>query len=363
MDKCPIEILGLIFEEACADDGLTGRSLSLVSRHIHDTSRRYAFRSIALYGPHQLSAFASLLDKADLEGRGIRHLYLTDRWRVWMEYLPGQDREQWHRERVAEDFHVDDASRKYSSTILRILKIASPTIQTLTLLLFGQYDEPLLSDAVSFPNLRELTIRSKGMAYNTQLELPQCLSLRRLHIIQGYALKRLIPQPVSRLAPLLTHLRISRLLPGTIVPIDFARDLRCMLQPYNAADATFPQMLERVLVQMLLQGFWGSDGGPDAQLVRSLSPRAAAVANPHCWRGVVIDVFDFPAAARRVGVEEALRGHRYARCRGEDYAPPSCDVGPSRSADWRESGRAVLYGHQGRVAGQSGWVCKHGLGC
>ena len=60
MDKCPNEILSRFFEEACTDDGLAGRSLALVSTRIRDTSRRYAFQFIALYGSHQLSAFASL---------------------------------------------------------------------------------------------------------------------------------------------------------------------------------------------------------------------------------------------------------------------------------------------------------------
>ena len=274
MDNCPNEILGLIFEEACTDDGLTGRSLSLVSRHIHHASRRYAFQSIALYGSRQLSAFASLLDKANLEDFRVRHLYITDHRRVW------KDTEQRLKECVTKDFHINDPSREISSSaILRIFKAASRNLQTLALLLFDQHAEQLLSDAMSFPNLRELTIHGSGMAHNVQSELPQCLSLRRLHIIQDHSFKRLIAQFVSRLAPLLTHLRFSRLLSGMIMPINLERDLRCMLHPSNAVDATFPQTLERVLVQMLRRSFPDSDGGQDALLVSSLALRAAAVAN------------------------------------------------------------------------------------
>ena len=44
MDAYPNEILDLISAEACTDDGLTGRSLSLVSRRIRDVSRRHALQ-------------------------------------------------------------------------------------------------------------------------------------------------------------------------------------------------------------------------------------------------------------------------------------------------------------------------------
>ena len=268
MDNCPNEILGLVFKEACTDDGLTGRSLALVSKHIHHASRRYAFQSITLYGLHQLSAFASLLDKADLEDRGIRHLYLTDRRRVWMECLPGQDvgREQRPRERVTEDLHVNGGpSRQYSSSaILRIFEAVSPTLQTLTLLLFDRYHEPLLSDTVFFPNLRELTIHGSDIQH-----IPQCLSLRRLHVIQDPSFERSIAQSVSHLAPLLTHLRISRLLPGTTVPNTLAHELGCMLHPYNPVYSMFSPTLEHVLLHMLHQSFRGPDSKCPAVLVRS----------------------------------------------------------------------------------------------
>ncbi|KAI1783014.1 hypothetical protein LXA43DRAFT_1048456 [Ganoderma leucocontextum] len=261
MDKCPNEILSLIFAEACTDDGLTGRSLSLVSRRTRDTSRRYALQSVALYGSYQLSAFASLLDKADLEDRHVCHLYLTDRRRVWMEYLPGQDREEWLTERMATDFHVNDPWRKYSfSAIQRILKTVAPTVQTLTLLLFDRYDEQPLSDAVPFPKLRDLTIHGSNMTHAVHSELPQCMSLRRLHVIHDYDFRKPITKAVSWLSPLLTHLRISRLVLIPIVSSDLLRGLERMLQHDDLASTAFPPTLKRVLVQMLPQGLYDKNG-------------------------------------------------------------------------------------------------------
>ncbi|KAI1783012.1 hypothetical protein LXA43DRAFT_1048439 [Ganoderma leucocontextum] len=260
MDKCPNEILGLIFAEACTDDGLTGRSLSLVSRRIHNASRRYALQSVALYGSYQLSAFVRLLDKADLEDRHICHLYLTDRRRAWMEYPPGQDRERWLRERIAADIRRfnDSRLRHSSSAILRILKTVAPTVQTLTLLLFDQYDEQPLSDAVPFPKLRELTIHISNMTYAVQSELPQCMSLRRLHVIQDFLLKRPIATAVSQLSPLLTHLRISRLASNPLM--DVVPGLEDMLHQDDLASTGFPPTLKRVLVQMLQQRLYGHNG-------------------------------------------------------------------------------------------------------
>ncbi len=288
MDACPNEILILIFAEACTDDGLTGRSLSLVSRRVRDNSRRYALQSVALYGSHQLSAFASLLDKVPLEDRRILHLYLTDRRRVWMEYLPGQDREQWLTKRVTEDFYVNDSSREYSSSaILHILKTVSPTIQTLTLLLFDRYDEPPLSHAGPLPKLQELTVHSSSMTHTIGSELPQWLSLRRLHVIQDFSLGRTVTNAVSRLAPFVTHLRISRLVASPMAWGDIVRGLERMLQQDDLASTGFPTTLKCVLVQMLLvqqhlqdqnrQGpavqvrFLPSRGGRSLQVLRLLA--------------------------------------------------------------------------------------------
>ncbi|KAM5541410.1 hypothetical protein V8D89_004964 [Ganoderma adspersum] len=258
MNACPNEILNLISAEACTDDGLTGRSLSSVSRRIRDTSRRYAFQSIALYGTHQLSSFASVLEKADPESRAVRHLYLTDRRRIWMECLPdqGADRD------LPQEICVHDANPplEYSSSpILRILKTVAPTVQTLTLLLFDRYDEQPLSDAISFPRLRELTVHGSSLTHTTwhgssltytPSELPQCLSLRRLHVI--FALGRSWTTAVSRLAPHLTHLRISRLIPSHMSLIDIVRSLeRPPPQDSPASGTGFPPTLERVLVQLL----------------------------------------------------------------------------------------------------------------
>ncbi|KAM5541399.1 hypothetical protein V8D89_004953 [Ganoderma adspersum] len=261
MEDCSNEILGRIFTEACTDDGLTGRSLSLVSRRIRCASRRYALRSVALYGNHQLSAFASLLDQVDDDPRQVCHLYLTDRRRVQTaEYPPGQAGEQWLQEHI-EGLSTNDIPPMYfPSTILRILTALGPTLQTLALLLFHHYDEPIFSDALHVPELRDLTIHSSTLVRTTRLgpppAPPKCPSLQRLHIIQDFPLGHAPAQVVSGLSPpLLTHLRPSRVLSDDTATEDgIIQDLKWMVQSEDLASdvpstARFPLTLERVLIQ------------------------------------------------------------------------------------------------------------------
>ncbi len=259
MNSCPIEILGLIFILACVDDGYTGRTLSLVSKRIRTSSRRYAFQSIALYGSHQLSAFAGVLERVDPQHRRrVRNLYLTDRRRVWMEYKAGQDRASWLRERITEDFHITDPAREYSSdAILRIFRCIAPTLSTLTLLLFDRYDEMTL--AMPFPALKELTIYGSLLNHHGNAEVPQCRALRRLHIVQDFSLRKSVPRAVSRVAPSLTHLRISRLVSTGLGSGDIVHGLERMLkQPQD--DAVFPSSLEHIFVQMSQQEVFDHSG-------------------------------------------------------------------------------------------------------
>ncbi|PIL30372.1 hypothetical protein GSI_07557 [Ganoderma sinense ZZ0214-1] len=261
MDKCPNEVLALIFAEACTDDGLAGRSLSLVSRRVHDISRRHALQSVALYGFYQLSTFASLLDKSDPEDRNIRHLYVSDRPRGWIEYLPGQGREDWLATRVDEHFHFDDPSPNHStSSLLHILKTVSPTLETLALLLFDRYDKQPLSDALCLPKLRELTLHGSNLTRPDHSELAQCLALRRLHVVQNVSIRGSMTKAVSHLAPLLTHLRISRIVANRFASGDIVLGLESMLQQDDLASTGFPPTLKCVLVQMLRVGTQDRNG-------------------------------------------------------------------------------------------------------
>lgn len=78
MEHLPIEISEQIYTFACTDDGKTGRSLSLVSRRIHHTSKPFKFRSIAIDGVEQAVAFALLLQSIPPHLRNVVYLAIAN---------------------------------------------------------------------------------------------------------------------------------------------------------------------------------------------------------------------------------------------------------------------------------------------
>ena len=279
MDRCPIELLCYIFAEACTDDGQTGRALSLVSKRVRNASRRHALQSVALYGSEQISAFAAHLDKLDPQERRVRNLYLTDRRRVWMEYGSGKDRAEWLKERIAEDFHVTDPSRQYSSdAILSIFRHIAPTLRICTLLFFDRYHERSLE--MPFVALRELTLYGSVFNYHGYLgpEIPLCPKLERLHVIQDFTMRGSLVRGVSRISPSLTHLRISRLVPSSLCAADIVQGLEQMLQkdPKSCERGGFPQTLKRIIVQMSQQELIDSHGILSVRALCLLLPLARA---------------------------------------------------------------------------------------
>ena len=83
MNQTPSEVWKNIFSFACTDTGFTGRSLSLVSKYIHETSKSVKLQSIALRGYGQMLAFADLLEKYPPTHRRVRYLLIMSRgWDV-----------------------------------------------------------------------------------------------------------------------------------------------------------------------------------------------------------------------------------------------------------------------------------------
>lgn len=62
MDHLPPEICHHIYSKACTDGGKTGRSLALVSKYIHETSKAYRLQSVSLRGADHARDFALSLD-------------------------------------------------------------------------------------------------------------------------------------------------------------------------------------------------------------------------------------------------------------------------------------------------------------
>jgi hypothetical protein len=76
MEKCPIEIWQEIFAIACTDAGLTGRSLSLVSKHFNDISGPLKYQSIAITRWRQLFAFSQTFSQLPDFQKKIKYLFI-----------------------------------------------------------------------------------------------------------------------------------------------------------------------------------------------------------------------------------------------------------------------------------------------
>ncbi len=207
------------------------------SRDESSPRRPAGFAKSPLGTPCKLST--SPLDKADF---GVCHLYLTDRRAAGMEHLPGQDTggKQWLSERVTEDFHVNDphantypppscASSKPSRALASV---------TLTLLLFDRYDEPRCSLPQS-PRAHRPRLERAALAYRPVGAPPGAIAAASPRE-QG----RTMTRALSRLAPLLTLLRISRVVASLMAWGDGVRGLERMLQQDDLASTGFPSTLK-----------------------------------------------------------------------------------------------------------------------
>jgi hypothetical protein len=74
----PVELSQQIFEYACIDDGTTGRSLSLVSKSIHLTSRPYKFQSITICGADHATRFLLTLKQTPPQYRRVAYLRIAN---------------------------------------------------------------------------------------------------------------------------------------------------------------------------------------------------------------------------------------------------------------------------------------------
>ncbi|KAI0358224.1 hypothetical protein OH77DRAFT_1587923 [Trametes cingulata] len=304
MERCPTEVLDLIFAEACTDDGYTGRSLALVSQRIRAISSRHALNSIALCGYHQITAFGTLLEGRKDEDRSVRHLYLTDRPGLWMKLTPDKDKRVRPMVGRLQDVCYDRESDVHSAVpISRILRIVAPHLRTLTYLIFA--DSYVHSDThplpmVPFPRLEELTLHELSLSSTGPSPmLPSVPTLRRLHIIQRYSLPRCIVQAIAHLAPHLTHLRLSRMIGSHHSCRYFLEGLERMLEDLNASEAPeptrpcLPSSLQRVIVQLSQQALYDSRGtlrlftSPVAYQLRNIACRDArkriVMVRPYLW--------------------------------------------------------------------------------
>ena len=193
MDLCPSEIWSEIYSFACIDDGTTGRSLSLVSRYIHETSRPYKYQSVAVIGPLQLLAFADMIEIVPAEFRHVRCIFISAHSR--------------HLNSSPRALSPEYTQRKAAYAALkRILFAISDWVRIVHT--FFVFYRPFVLLPVELPILEELTVHGP-LETSTDHGLDiKFNSLKRLHLTSSCSPVYLMYR-VLKLAPSLTDLCIS----------------------------------------------------------------------------------------------------------------------------------------------------------
>jgi hypothetical protein len=148
MDRWPTETWGHVFTHACTDDGYTGRSLSLVSRYIHEASKPMKLQSISVVGISQIHGFARLIANTPPCYRQVRYLFIHDMGRSEDE----------------DDDDDDQGSEQPGSdqtllfTLESIITTLAPSLTILYAFVYTLTSHPILPSSVIFPRLGELTL-------------------------------------------------------------------------------------------------------------------------------------------------------------------------------------------------------------
>lgn len=237
MEHLPVEICTLIFSYACMDNGYTGRSLSLVSKYVHEASKSAKFQSLSVVGYEQLEGLADRLEATPLALRNVKYIFISA-----------------HPRHTASDpkaLAPEYARRELAyAAVKRILAVIGHTVEILHAFFIFYRPFPLLP--VSLPVLHELSLHGplEGPGDVDWWRAIQFPSLRHLHLTPSYS--PVFLQKIVRLAPALKDLRIC----AAEHSMTFASELQAALEGSSAsADATnlaasemFPQNIEKIFV-------------------------------------------------------------------------------------------------------------------
>lgn len=217
MEQLPPELLLEIFSYACVDGGYTGRSLSYVSRRINAVSESIRYQSLAVYGARHIETLSFRLygSLPDSGLRKIRHLFLTDRSPCASTLSTtdsnGNKPEVNGADLVTNITCILSAIAPYLETLLLIITtLRKPTPLSLSVLSFLS-DLPFLPVIpTDLPALRELTL-ALPLIPDAFVHSRKASRLERLHIATHTELPATFGQQLRRIAPELTHLRVSSL--------------------------------------------------------------------------------------------------------------------------------------------------------
>ncbi|KAF8211966.1 hypothetical protein K438DRAFT_1805721 [Mycena galopus ATCC 62051] len=261
LDQLPPELCAHIFDFACRDSGYTGRSLSLVSRYIHQTSEPARYTSIALINRAQILAkvvnFARReTRKAQLEERRLAALW--PRTAKQEEELRNV-RDVVRCESDKADLYLDTWGEEGACAVESILRGLAPTLEILDISL-NEFVDNNMVHTTRLPRLTDLTTGCSFPLHPTDdvPVLEPTPSLRYFHFVDTFnvwRLGRLLQVGISPFAPLLTHWHLSEV--GKSEQYYF--DLKDVLAPST------PSTLELILIKPVIPG-WDLDAWDDCEL-------------------------------------------------------------------------------------------------
>ena len=225
METLAPELLDNIFTLACIDGGMTGCSLSSVSKHVRVTSRAARFHSISLTGSSLqieqfLTCFLAERAVAAIRTPTIRHLHLVSM----------QDERSRHTPKE-ELCRIEEESAKYVEDVATLFRLVSQDLESLSLAHnHGKLSLVPLSDIAcgGFPVLREFTIVGADPFVPTADTVPSPFYPRLVRLHLGFPTRFLWPgdhlsfDGWAKHAPSITHLCLSQVtwVPPAIEELD-----------------------------------------------------------------------------------------------------------------------------------------------
>lgn len=231
----PVEIWSKIFSEACTDGGRTGRSLSLVSKYIRDTSKPYKYQCL-LVEERRLRPLVNMLKRIPIEFRRIQHLFLSSNERSFRHRVQRRDR-----------FSSADKNR--------LLVLASSTLRTLEIA--SCHTELYLG--FQMPALLDLTIHNTVFSYRLPSRPIVCYPrLQRFHLAScRWMFDKMFLSILTTVAPGTRELRVSfsclEVGPDTIprlldafAPLSETHDTN---HPQTISPTSLPSALQKIILQ------------------------------------------------------------------------------------------------------------------
>ncbi|KAJ3478402.1 hypothetical protein NLI96_g9773 [Meripilus lineatus] len=222
METLPVELHSHILQLACTDDGSTARTLSLVSKYVHQIADPFLSQTLIVSGSDRLNLVANKLITSPNLRRRVRHLFLSDQK---PHETPASDQQT---PPTPDDVPIQSQEGNEMPLIIQILDLTSQSLHSLGLNISNPRISPhLLGHVFSMTFPRLYTLLAHGLYPFPYLprSLPQ---LEYLHLSGNRNPHGLFQTGgLAAACPNLTRVKIS----GLMYARSFIKELEDILHP------------------------------------------------------------------------------------------------------------------------------------